>query len=156
MTYNPATVTLNELIEMEDRLSDYTKGLRNRQGGRHGYWRLFSLTAAHGYPSTHEEAAPNAETLARHLLQDPALAVTGVPRLHYAEDMDGTRGVSRRYSATFRGGLFHPGNFGNRTRLGPAWTLVCDRHRIDYESCNRSCRVGVQLDGRFLIDIVRM
>ena len=154
MTYNPSTVTLNELIEMEDRLSDYTKGLRNRQGERDRSWRLFSLTAAHGYPSTHEEAVPNAETLARSLLGDETLVITGVPRLHYAEA--GTHGVSRRYSATFRGGLFHPGNFGNRTRLGPKRTLVCAGHRTDYDRCNRYCRVGVQLDGRFLIDIVRM
>ena len=154
MTYNPATVTLNELMEMEDQLGDYTKGLRNRQGGRHGSWRLFSLTAAHGCPSTHEEAVLNAETLARGLLGDETLVITGVPRLHYAEA--GTPGVSRNFTAAFQGGSYHPGNFGDRTRLGPRWTLVCARHRTDYESCNRSCRVGVQLDDRFVIDIVRM
>ena len=73
MTYDPATVTPNELIDMEDRLSDYTKGLRNRQGRQHRSWRLSSLTAAHGCPSTHEEAVPNAETLARSLLGDETL-----------------------------------------------------------------------------------
>ena len=151
MTYDPATVTPNELIEMENRLSDYTKGLRSRQGGQDRSWRLFSLTAAHGCPSTHEEAVPNAETLARHLLGDRTLTVTGAPRLHYAEEWDGSPGVSSKFED-----LYHPGNFGNRTRLGSAWTLVCARHPVDYESCSRYCRVGVQFKGRFLIDIVRM
>lgn len=154
MTCNPSTVTLNELIKMEDQLGDYTKGLRNRQGGQDRSWRLFSLTAAHGCPSTHEEAVPNAETLARSLLGDETLVITGVPRLHYAEA--GTRGVSRNFTAAFQGGSYHPGNFGDRTKLGPKWTLVCAGHRTDYDRCNRCCRVGVQLDGRFLIDIVRM
>lgn len=156
MTYDPTTVTLDELLEMENRLRDYTKRLRNKQGQRHGYWRLFSLTAAHGCPSTHEEAVHTAETLAWHLLGDQTLVVEGAPRLHYAEAEDGSRGVSNRFSSASKFGLFDPGNFGNRTDLGPAWTLACASHHDDYESCNRYCRVGVQFDGRFLIDIVRM
>ena len=83
MTYDPDTVTPNELIEMENRLSDYTKGLRNRQGGQDRSWRLFSLTAAHGCPSTHEEAVPNAETAGAEakLLSSQVCRVFTTPKL---------------------------------------------------------------------------
>ena len=151
--YDPITVTLEELVTMEFLLSNYTKGLRNDMGSRHGSYQLFSLTAAHGCPSTPEEAEHNAITLARHLLADSTLTFSGHPKLHYAKK---SGGMEARYTARRFGGKYHPGRFGEeRKELGAAWTLVCASHRTNYESCDWSCRVGIQLKGRFLIDLVR-
>ena len=83
--YDPTAVTLDELLAMESLLRRYTKGLRNDQGGRHRSYQLYSLTAAHGCPSTPEEAQRNAITLAQHILADPMLTFSNHPKLHYAK-----------------------------------------------------------------------
>ena len=150
--YDPTTVTLDELVAMEFLSRNYTKGLMNDQESRHRSYQLFSLTAAHGCPSTPIEAQRNAITLAQHLLADPMLTFSNHPKLHYAKK---NGGMEARYTTRF-GGKYHPGRFGEeRKELGSAWTLVCASHRTNYESCDWSCRVGIQLKGQFLIDLVR-
>ena len=161
MTYDPTTVTLKELGAMERLLRDYTGDLathilEDRQrydaGQRTTGSQLKLLTVAHGYPSTHQQARRNARRLADAVAGEGILAQTDTPRLHYANRNGGLR---PDFSETHKEGAYHPSRFGKRIGLGSAWTCVCATHNANYERCNGDCRVGVQFNGRFLIDIVR-
>ena len=161
MTYDPTTVTLDELIEMERLLRGYTGDLaehiledrrRYDSGERTSGSQLKLLTIAHGCPSTHQQARSNARRLADTIVGEGILAQTTTPRLHYANRNGGIRSD---FSETHKGGAFHPSRFGERISLGGAWTCVCTTHNDNYENCDGDCLVGVQLNRRFLIDIVR-
>lgn len=160
MTYDPTTVTLDELMAMERLLRHYTGNLADRihedrrrydSGARTSGSQLELLTVAHGCPSTHPQARRNARRLADAIVGEGIFVQTQTPRLHYAKKNGGLRpDFSERHS-----GAYHPARFGGRTNLGSAWTCVCATHNANYENCDGDCRVGVQLDRRFLIDIAR-
>ena len=154
--YDPTTVTLDELKAMELLLRDYTGDLASQihedrrrydSGERTSGSQLKLLTVAHGCPSTHLQARCNARRLADALVGEDVFVQTPTPRLHYAM---ANGGVHPDFSENY-----HPQQFWNRTNLGYAWTCVCAIHNTDYESCSGTCPVGVQFNGRFLIDIVR-
>ncbi len=155
MTYDPVTVTLDELREMERLLRGYTGDLaehiledrrRYDSGARTSGSQLRLLTVVHGCPSTHSQARRNARRLADAIVGEGILAQTDTPRLHYA---NASGGIDPNYKDAA-----HPARFGDRIKLGSAWTCVCATHD-DYGSCYGRCLVGVQFKGRFLIDIVR-
>ena len=156
MNYNPVAVTLDELEAMERLLHDYTGDIatqihedrqRYDNGDRTSGSQLKLLTVAHGCPSTHSQARRNARRLADALVGEDIFVQTRTPRLHYAMANGGVRpDFSENY---------HPQQFWMRTNLGRAWACVCAIHNIDYENCDARCPVGVQCNGRFLIDIVR-
>ena len=161
MTYDPTTVTLRDLVAMERLLRGYTGDLaeqihedcrRHDSGARTSGSQLKLLTVVHGCPSTHSQARHNARRLADTIVGEGILAQTDTPRLHYANRNGGIRSD---FSETHKGGAFHPARFGERISLGGAWTCVCATHNANYENCDGDCRVGVQLNGRFLIDIFR-
>ena len=154
--YDPTTVTLDELVSMEILLREYTGDLvsqiredRRRYdiGRRTSGSQLKLLTVAHGCPSTHLQARHNARRLADALVGEDIFVQTRVPRLHYAM---ANGGVHPDFSENY-----HPEQFWIRTNLGRAWVCMCAIHNTDYESCSSACPVGVQFNGRFLIDIVR-
>ena len=154
MTYDPTTVTDAELMAMRCLLSGYVdKGmtldaricqdrLRKNQGQRTTGSQIHLLTVAHGCPSTHAEARSNSRRLANAMVGYGLLVQTDVPRVHFTKVL----GFPPNY---------HPSRFGDRTSLGSAWTWVCASHGMRYGRCSDRCAQGVQLDGRFLIDIVR-
>ena len=109
-------------------------------------WGLQALTVAHGIPATHSEAVALANTLGRKLSGSPKLTLGPSPRLHYSK--------SEGVASIFRTG-YHPRRFGLRTRKGSEWSLVCDTHSTSYDKCTNGCKVGVQFNGHYLIDIVR-
>ena len=152
MTYHPTSVTLDELIAMADLLGHRQK-IHDKSYG----WALRALEASHGCPSTHAQAHPNAQRLARAISDDPSLVIkyprpgySGNPRLHYADEGGGIHTAYMGYA--------HPAKFSVRPKdsrpLG-TWVLICFEHETNYQSCYLDCPVGVQLNGQFLIDIVR-
>lgn len=161
MTFDPTIVTVDELIAIKVLLRDYMGDLTVQiQEDRHRYDRgektsgsqLKLLTVAHGCPSTHRQARRNARRLADAVVGEGVFVQTSTPRLHYARSNGGIR---TDFSLVHRGGNYHPGRFGIRINLGRTWSCACAIHDFDYDSCDIRCFVGVQLNGRFLIDIVR-
>ena len=134
MTYDPTTVTVDELIAMKVLLHDYMGDLAVRiQEDRHVYDRgektsgsqLKLLTVAHGCPSTHRQARRNARRLADAVVGEGVFAQTSTPRLHCARSNGGIR---TDFSLDHRGGNYHPGRIGIRsTNLG-ARLVMCMRH----------------------------
>ena len=152
MTYDPTAVTLDELIGMADLL-EHKQKIAAKSYDR----ALRALEAAHGCPSTHADAHPNAQELARVLSGDPKLTIkyprrvySGNPRLHYADEGGGVHPAFTDYA--------HPAKFDIRPRPPRptgTWTLICTDHITCYHRCELDCLVGVQFNGQFLIDIVR-
>ena len=154
MAYDPTGVTIAELLEMRHLLSRYVdKGItlgsrivedrrRRNEGQRTTGSQIHLLTVAHGCPSTHTQARCNSRRLASALAGHGMLIQTDVPRVHFTRLL----GFPANY---------HPSRFGDRTGLGSAWTWVCTSHGLRHQRCSEQCAQGVQLKGRFLIDIVR-
>ena len=156
VTYDSTSVSDDELVAMNDLLSNYVGDivaqihedrLRYNRGVRTTGSQIKLLTVAHGFPCTHQQARRNARRLADALVGNDLFIQTNVPRFHYASQNGGLR-------PDFSGDYF-PGRFGARTNLGPAWICVCAIHNSDYDRCDAKCPIGVQFNGRFLIDIVR-
>ena len=141
-TYDPKAVNVTELKAMANLL-----GYSDAIGTGSARWQLYAITAAHGIPSNHEQAKGNALVLAQSLMKSKAIIMTTTPKLHYAKK---TGGVAKGYAEAA-----NPRRFGERTKLGTGWTLICVDHNTRYEKCSTECAIGPQKDGQFLIDIVR-
>ena len=122
----------DKLLALAHHLN-YTEIIRNADFG----WQLRALEIAHCKPATHEEALRRAERLTG--LLGVGAKHTTTPKLHYAKKTGGVR-------ANFKG-PYHPDQFGERTKLGAEYTLRCQNHGDDYESCTEDCRIGVKLNG---------
>ncbi len=109
-------------------------------GSRMG-WALKALTVAHSIPSTHAEAIPIAIRITSLLRKGYTADLwPSVPKLHYATK---TGGIASAFAGSYK-----PSRFGERTRLGEKWALVCAEHKANHSKCDTTCKVGVAYEGK--------
>ena len=141
MQYDLAIIEVTLLIAMA-KLIGYADAIAQPNPR----WQLYSLTAVMGCPATHAESVVAAGRMASELA-NTKMVLGDTARLHYGKATGGVAGAFRT--------TYHPNNFGNRTRKGSDWRLVCLQHATSYDDCKAACKVGVTYKGQYLIDIVR-
>lgn len=137
----PKLATITQLVAMAALLG-YDKAIANGSPR----WQLYSLTAAHGQPSTHVQARTQGDALARKLTGNANIAISNTPKLHYAK---ATGGVASPFATSY-----HPRRFAERTKLA-GFDLVCVEHATRYDKCSTTCLIVVRKGEKPLVDIVR-